>query len=525
VQRPVSRVVPAVEEVPPLARRCKFVDGEFFQQVVCVLLLANTWALIRETDTVMWPYWHLVNALFLVCYILEFALRALHGGVLLFRGQMRYWAAYDLLTLVLGVMDFAASCLAASPGLQLGLDGGVDIVAVAYDYVDPAGKRQPHPTGQQSVGLALRCLMLTRLLRVVRIVRMHKPLYNCMQLLMGMVHTFAWILSIVFTLIFVLAIALTALVGCGVLARAGEQEESEENHILFEDIPAALFTLFQLTTADDWSRISTPMVAVNPTSSRLFFVSYITFMSWTLLSLLTAVASEQLISASSTKKVQEAEEKEIRRHSFTHFLCAEFMRADTDGNKKLDRDEFTALMNQESMKQQMKAHGILLQENDIKRAWESFDIDESGELTIDELVAGFSYMQENLAMKHVANVCYSLKHFGAQMDSGVGSLEQGMETLQKQLESVCSAVLLDCKLERDRWAQFVGVESGGVTPEPEPEKALRIVPAPTSTNNETGECLSGGSNKSSEGRMRRMIPTRGKISRLLSRSSSSLRSK
>lgn len=439
-----------------------FVDGTSFQGLVCFVLLVNTWALALETDNTSWPCWRLVNGLFLSLYAAELALRFFHLGgftaaILLGR---RWWLAYDLLTVGLGVLDFTASCIAAEPPrppAQFGVADAIELSILGYDGTDHSRTVRVRRLLNLQLGrgsFILRCLMLTRLLRVVRIMRMHGPLYGCVKLLLGMLHTFAWILSIMFALCFVLAIVLTSLVGHGFLAHTDDEEISEEVVELFKSIPASLFTLFQLTTADDWSRISTPVVVASPLC-RFFFVCHITFMSWTMLSLLTAVASETMISASSNRKEQEATDQEIQRHSFTAFLCAEFVRADTDGNHVLDKDEFTALMQQPSMVQQMKAHGIHLQESDLVRTWDTFDIDESGELTIDELVLGFSYLQENLAMKHVANVCYTLKHFGVKTDSNMDGLQESADELASQQEKVTDGLLQDCRRQQDRWALFL----------------------------------------------------------------------
>merc|ERR1712232_1321762 len=119
----------------------------------------------------------------------------------------------------------------------------------------------------------------------------------------------------------------------------------------FSDIPTSPFTLFQLTTADDWARIALPVVAIHPLW-RVFFIFFITFMSWTMLSLLTAVASETMISASSVKRHEQVLVEELKRQSFTTFLCGEFVRADGDCNGVLDKQEFVDLMLQPILKQE-----------------------------------------------------------------------------------------------------------------------------------------------------------------------------
>jgi len=223
---------------------------------------------------------------------------------------------------------------------------------------------------------------------------------------------------------------------------------------MFADIPTSLFTLFQLTTSDDWSRIAHPVVAMHPLWA-VFFIFYITFMSWTMLSLLTAVASELVIDDAAIKKLDETVFEEKKRQGFGGVLNNEFCRSDGDANGVLDRGEFCELMTGPTLKQEMLNHGIQLQERDLGEMWDTFDIDESGTLTVDELVTGFSYLQECLATKHVANVGYCLKRFSVKIDNSVGQLELSIDKLKKQQEEMLSRVLAHQEQHQAQWSQFL----------------------------------------------------------------------
>merc|ERR1719277_1327484 len=135
-----------------------------------------------------------------------------------------------------------------------------------------------------------------------------------------------------------------------------------------------------------------------------------------MLSLLTAVASETMLTDSTGKKNEETILAEVQRQGFTTFICGEFIRADADSNGLLDKDEFISLMSQPSMIVEMQAQGVDLKVRDLSSTWDTFDVDDSGELTIDELVDGFSYLMEDLGTKHVATVQYALKRFHRKME-------------------------------------------------------------------------------------------------------------
>lgn len=443
-----------------------FVDGEIFKMVVAAILLLNMWALALESDFPEWPWWDLLNSLFLLVFIIEFGFRLLRWGPkqLLWFGKQHRWMAYDLFVIGIGVLDVIVSCLYdAPPGVSemalAGVPGDLGVPSRSTedsggDLVRVLAKRRlfeaPLSTGQFGI---VRFLMLSRLLRIGRVLKIINPLYDCVNLLMDMMNTFIWILSLIFVFCFVLAIILTRLLGHGLAVKTQDAELRAKVQSMFEDIPTSLFTLFQLTTAEDWSLIAYPVVQVFGIW-RYFFVVFITFMSWTMLSLLTAVASETMIAFSSYKKEEEKIYQEIQRHSFTTFLCKEFLAVDTDGNHVLDKQEFTELMSRPSMMEEMKSHGINLADQDLVRTWDTFDIDDSGELSIDELVTGFAYLQESLAMKHVANVGYGLKRFTMRIDSDMGEMEADIERSADVKQALLERTMDRAARSRERWSLF-----------------------------------------------------------------------
>merc|ERR1712226_470365 len=111
-----------------------------------------------------------------------------------------------------------------------------------------------------------------------------------------MLSSFVWILGFIFLVCFLLAIVLTRLIGHGLLVRttdADEMDDLQSVRGMFSTVSISLFNLFQLVTADDWSRLAYPLISLNP-AWRVFFICFIMFMSWTMLSLLNAVASQTM---------------------------------------------------------------------------------------------------------------------------------------------------------------------------------------------------------------------------------------
>merc|ERR1712232_691099 len=114
------------------------------------------------------------------------------------------------------------------------------------------------------------------------------------------------------------------------------------------------------------------------------------------------------------------------------------------------------------MQAALKMYSINLDMTDIEKTWNTLDIDESGTLTIDELVTGFSFLQEALETKHVANIGYALKRLSASIDRDIEAVEEAMATIKLKQDDVLMRVYR--QRERDS-AAWVGFAKGEVPSE------------------------------------------------------------
>jgi len=364
------------------------------QLLVVAVVIANMYVLALETDddarTTRWV-WPILDGLFLLFYTLEFAFRVLQRGpaFLLLDGRSRIWIWFDLFLLVLGVADLAASFFQAS-------------------------------TGRETTGVGILWLLhMSVLLRIFRIFRMHRKLQQCVEQLGGMYRIFAWILAIIFMTCFVLAVILTQVIGEPSLFGDREMPVPEDVQELFSNTNIALFTLFKLITLDDWVNVANPLIEWNQLWS-IFVYAFIVIMPWTMLSLLTAVASETMISATNNQRATESIQ-ERRGKRFVNFLIQEFKAADVDDNDCLNKEEFITLMNKETVQMEMSLSGMTV--DDLEKTWDTFDVDGSGELSVEELVHGFALLQEMLASKHVAGISYAMKRLNVDIEVTLDEME------------------------------------------------------------------------------------------------------
>mmetsp|Transcript_37734 Transcript_37734/g.112613 ORF Transcript_37734/g.112613 Transcript_37734/m.112613 type:complete len:490 (+) Transcript_37734:165-1634(+) len=387
------------------------VENDQFQFIMGLVIFSNIAVLWGETDVPELAVWAVFDNLFLVIFLVEIVLRLLHHGPLSYYcGKDKWWAYLDTAIVALGIFDL---------------------------WITPLfiGKTTAD-------SCALRFLRLMRLLRLLRIFRMFHKLQSFVSALWNMFGTFIWIFSVLFLFIFCFAIMLTHLLGHAEALGDPEQLALEENaetvnSIIknFKDVPTSLFTLFQLTTTDNWDCIAMPLVEINPWW-RLFFVFFISFASWTMISVLTAVASTNMIEATSDRKETILHEQEMKHKQFLSFLHESFLEADADGNGLLDKEEFSEMMQKDFVHKQMKDLGIHLTHEELFKAWDMLDIDESGELTIEEFVTGLSYLQEGLSTKHIVNVDYSLKRVTVRCEERMSKIQSNVKEVIRQNEDI-----------------------------------------------------------------------------------------
>merc|ERR1712207_93725 len=88
----------------------------------------------------------------------------------------------------------------------------------------------------------------------------------------------------------------------------------------------------------------------------------------------------------------------------------------------------------------MKELGIQLSSEEMLKAWDMLDVDDSGELTIDEFVDGLGYLQEGLATKHIVNVDYSLKGVERQVQQRMDGIQNAVRPVTQQNEKILSVI-------------------------------------------------------------------------------------
>lgn len=423
-----------------LDRRClEFVEAPNFQYFIGVVICANIFVLAGETDHEDWAIWWYCDNCFLVIFLIEILLRLAYRGLVEFLcGAEWKWGIIDMAIVALGISELWVPLVISRLG------GTTD------DDLVPSPQHS-HLGGHHAS--LIRFLRLLRLLRICRFFRMVKRLMNLLKAFQDMMSSFVLIFSILFFTLFSCAIICTHLLGHGEglpRRREGLEHVYEEIQENFRDIPTSVFTLFQITTTDNWVRIADPVIDLSP-MWQIFFIVFICFSSWTMISVLTAVASDSMVMATLERGEAEAKEQEAKRHAFIEFLRDKFYEGDVDGNGYLDKQEFEDMIMKETTITYMRELGITsLSPDYLLKAWDMLDVDDSGELTIDEFVLGLSQLSEELSTKHVVSVDTTLKRVAKSTGDKVNGLKRKISSMKRNNEELLGRLQMQEQMHKQQ---------------------------------------------------------------------------
>lgn len=378
-------------------RLLNFIEETPFQVFMQTAIVLNIVVLWLETDYPQMAYWLYLDNFFLWVFVIELVLRVMHGGWGFILGshlnKEHLWNLLDTSIVVLGVVDL---------------------------WVAPMVF---HREGKQSTSSALlRFLRLLRLLRLFRIFKMVRQLQVFLEALGGMLAPVAWFLTMLFLFNFIFAIVLTDIL-------KDDDDDRVSNN--FSGIWKSFFTLFQITTTDNWIQIAEPVIEKD-WKWEVFFVLFILFASWTMISILTAVACDNMICAMEDRLEKNRQDAERKQKEFIFLLRKAFQESDKDQNGELDKEELEDLLESHNLKKVFEACDIAVQKDDLKKRFDMLDVADTGVLTIDEFVEGLAWYQEGLSTKHIVNLDYSVRRLSMTFEGKIDRLELKVTNLRKR---------------------------------------------------------------------------------------------
>merc|ERR1719446_1561000 len=156
------------------------------------------------------------------------------------------------------------------------------------------------------IGDLMTTLRMARLLRILRLVRLVKNIPPLFTLIVGILQAMqgmAWVLVLTAVFLYAFALLSVRLIGHGLVFGGNAPPEVAQ---IFPTVPQSMFVLFKVMNGD--TEPVEPLFQALPLS-KLAFVLYMVVSSWAILSILTAVVSENMINA--TEKHREDLEEEM----------------------------------------------------------------------------------------------------------------------------------------------------------------------------------------------------------------------
>lgn len=300
-------------------------EGKEFQLFIMGTIAANSLIMSFESDFPDFWGWFYVEQILLVIFSFELLVRLRYSGCMFFCNPSDLaWNWLDFIIVCGGIVDqWLMPCVSIVQEL-MGMKSGQ-----AFD-----------------VGEIMTTLRMARLLRVLRLVRLIKNIPPLFTLIVGIIQAMqgmAWVLVLTCVFLYAFALLSVRLVGHGLLFGG---QAPEEVAAIFPTVPQSMFVLFKVMNGD--TEPVEPLFHALPIS-KLVFVLYMVVSSWAILSILTAVVSDNMINATDAHREEENKESEeaelklmdLRLHDRLNDI---FSKMDTDKSGDLGENEFKQIM-------------------------------------------------------------------------------------------------------------------------------------------------------------------------------------
>lgn len=258
-------------------------EGPKFNSFIGLVILVNAIIMGFETD-MEWPGWAYIEQILLCIYVFELIVRLKRLGA--------FYLSWDNPDMCWNCLDFTIVVTSTTdtwilPILNVLCGGRLEVVVGTADSQTREGRVGP-------VMMFIRTLRLMRILRLARLLKSFRPLYILVTGVMAALQGVFWVLVLTFTVLYAMGIMATRMIGHGMIFA----ESPPENIIFpFKSVPDSMFTLFRVmsgsTSQSESTAIDALMSAVP--AVKFAFVYFLVTSSWTLLSTLTAVVSENMI--------------------------------------------------------------------------------------------------------------------------------------------------------------------------------------------------------------------------------------
>lgn len=309
------------------AQDLSWVDGETFQAFIMANVGLNCLLMFFEADYPDMFSWQVVEDYLLAVFFFELATRIkTHGRSFFCGGSGTIWNWLDFVIVAGGIID--------------------SLMLPAISLVLSTLGMKPLPAKRmKAVMNVLRMARLLRLLRLMKLIKRIPPLYSLItgiiQALQGMV----WVMILTCVVIYVFALLVVKLVASGLVLSSKEATDVAAE--TFSSVRQSMYIFFNAMNGDcdDLGDVFEAVPFV-----KLFTLIFMVISSWAILSILTAVVSENLMAAND-KLAEESEQatRVIEEDKKNATLNRIFSTVDADESGDLTSAEFDVILGSPDM--------------------------------------------------------------------------------------------------------------------------------------------------------------------------------
>lgn len=387
-----------------------FVQSDAFQSLVACVIICNCVIMGLETD---YPekdrLWTTLERTCLGIFVFEISMRLIVLGPNFFWGYDVGWNLFDSAIVAAGIVDTA--CQLLDPDVDTIGEGGV--------------VHHKKKNGLASLSVIFRAFRLLRIMRVFRLFKMLTQLYTLVMGFMESLVSVFWVSVLASLCLFICGVFLTRMLGrplgLELLLENKDlsEDEASDAHFYkdsFGTVPQSMFTLFTLMATPDLSRMEIAMH--HRPVVTLFFIGWIVFGSFAMISILTGVISESMVSKGQMRKENMRFEEEEKLKAVREKLREHFKDYDESGDGLLSREEFAHAIPSILELLSESEEETFYSEDDLIMVYDLMDLDGVGEINVEEFLKGMEQFDCRLhqmplqVMKFQAEVMKTQKHLG-----------------------------------------------------------------------------------------------------------------
>ncbi|CAJ1375766.1 unnamed protein product [Effrenium voratum] len=279
-----------------------------FQSFIGGVIAVNALLMGCETD-INWGGWLVIENVLLIIYVFELMVRLKRLGL--------HFFSCESPDLTWNLLDLAIVLSSAGDSWAVPL---IHVVKKTFSDPKAAGASKTEASSGVNVGqlmMLMRLLRLLRILRLAKLVKSVRPLYILVVSVTAAVQGVVWVLVLTVVTLYAMGILTTRLIGHKMIF--DPEEHAEELTAPFRTVPDSMFTLFRVMSGaqSDAEAAALDMIMDDIPTFKFAFVFFMVTSSWTLLSILTAVVSENMISTTSGQEKEillMSEEEDRKRH-------------------------------------------------------------------------------------------------------------------------------------------------------------------------------------------------------------------